>query len=73
MQDFCTVGLATDNIMHVVIRSYCEFGLLPETQYVSVKIIAISDINSLFPNKMCNKSIWRLGVTNPQTMWQHKG
>jgi len=27
----------------------------------------------LFPNKMYTKSIWRLGVKNPQTIWRYKG
>ena len=60
MHDFCTVGLPTDNTMHVVIRPYCEFGLLPETQYVSVKIIAVSDINPLFLTRCAKKvfGVW---------------
>lgn len=65
--------IGTDNMMHVVIRPSSEFGPLPEMQYVLVRNIAISDVSSLFPNKMCQKSIWRLGVTDPQTMWRHKG
>jgi len=38
-----------------------------------LKNVAISDISSSFPNKMCQKSIWHLGTKNPQTMWWYKG
>jgi len=38
--------------------------------HILVKIVAIFDITSLFPNKMCKKVFGIWGSKNPQTMWR---
>jgi len=69
----CSAGPNYGSYVHIVNLAFYKKHNILKNCRVLVKILAISDITALFPNKMRKKSIWRLGVKNPQTMWRYKG